>query len=294
MSRIKNKKTPTKDISEFLTTTGFILEMEIGEFLTKAGYEVEVNHYFHDYDEDKDREIDIIASKTIKDIRFFLVVECKQSLVDDWIFVCSDRRPARYYASIKHLPEIEISAFKDKQKVFGKLHMFDSKIPLAQNYVIKDKTKNKKSTSIQINTCLEKIPKALVDLAYYRENDKIRTLFIPISVFSGQIFTAKYNKKLKVKNVSWIQYLSDLDSDGYKYIFDDHDFLISSLSIVIPPGQDKEETKKRKNSIVAKMSNRLRSKYLIDFVTKKGLKELVSRLESDIKNLESDSWSLPN
>ena len=46
----QNKETPVKDISEFLTTTGFILEMEVAEFLIKSGYEVEVSYYFHDYE----------------------------------------------------------------------------------------------------------------------------------------------------------------------------------------------------------------------------------------------------
>ena len=283
----QNKETPVKDISEFLTTTGFILEMEVAEFLIKSGYEVEVSYYFHDYDEDKDREIDIIASKTINNTKIFFVIECKQSLVDDWIFVCSDKKPKRYFEYVKHLPRIAIKDIKDT-KVFHEIHTLDRAIPLGQNYIIKDRSK-KKSTSMQIDTCLEKIPKALVDLAYKDESEDQRILFLPIAVFSGQMFTAQYNKKLLVKKSEWVQYGSDLKSEGYEYRYQHNNF------IFYPGLHDENKDKKevKENSAVASTSQKLGSMYLIDFVTKRGLKKLISRVESDILKLKLESWPLP-
>lgn len=281
----EKNKTKVQDVADFLTKTGFILEMEVSELLIKKGYVVEVNKYFHDYDEDKNREIDIIASKKIGEITVSLIIECKQSLVDDWVFICSDRQPKRYYSYLKHTPE---ALENDKTKIFNQLPHLDHNIPLAQNRIIRDRSK-RKSTSMQIETCLEKLPKALVDFVDSNKDIYTRKIYLPIAVFSGAMFTAEYNKKLKVKNIDWVQYESVFDSENYKY----HYVPFSFQTVVVPGGNTKDEDKVKPNTKIASTSQSLGYKYLIDFTTKKGLANLISKLESTIAKIDLDKWPIP-
>jgi Holliday junction resolvase len=169
-------KTKVSDITSFLEKTGFILEMEIGEILKKKGYDVELGQDFLDLEENKKREIDIIAIKEINKIKVYLIIECKQSSYDDWIFICSDKKPKRYYRSVKHQPIINVRSLS-KNNLFSHLHNFNSTIPLAQNYIAFQKEKGKKSDGLQIQECLMKLPKALVYVATEAEEGK--SLFFP-------------------------------------------------------------------------------------------------------------------
>jgi len=271
------KNTTSTDIKEFLTKTGFILEMEVAELLTKSGYSVKPNQFFYDYDEEKKREIDIVATKDVNDISITLIIECKQSLVDNWVFICSDKKPSRYYQYIKHSPKAENI---EKTRIFDSFPALDFSIRLAQNYIIRDKYKNKKSSSDQIETCIEKLPKALVDFVdsrKYKENK--RSMYFPIAIFSDQIFIANYNKKLETKSVDMVQYKSSLESDSYKYHY--------NPTLLFPGEKDKKE---KENSEIADTSRRLGYEYLIDFTTRKGLLELVSKLESEIRKIDLGLW----
>lgn len=275
-------RTKVQSVKEFLTKTGFILEMEVGELLRKKGYRVEVNRYFHDYDEDKNREIDIIARKSFNEIDLVLIIECKQSLTDDWVFICSDKQPKRLYQYLKHTPQ---ALDNSKTKIFNETHIFDHTIPLAQNRIIKDRSKNK-STSMQIETCLEKLPKALIDFVGTSHEIDSRKIYLPIAVFSGDMFIAQYNKKLQVKNVNWIQYEYSFESENYQYRFDPN-----LWPIALPKHIETDRVKP--NTPIAHVSQNLGYKYLIDFTTKKGLLKLISRAESDVNRIDLTKWPIP-
>lgn len=272
-------KTTAKNVAEFLTKTGFILEMEIAETLIKLGYSIEVNTDFYDYDEGKKREIDIIASKECDGLTLYLIIECKQSLIDDWIFICSDKTPKRYYGYLKNFPLID--KIKESQ-ILDHLYIFDRDIPLAQNSIIKD-IRNKKSTSLQIATCLEKLPKALVDFAYSTSGNKNRKIYLPIAVYSGQIFTAQYNKTLDVKTEDLVLYESELDSENYTYHWPHF------------PGAyfGTEKPKGKENSVIAETSRSLGYSYLISFSTSKGFSSFIKRIESDISQIDMKKWPFP-
>ncbi len=272
-------------IKEFITKTGFIFEMEISEFLKKQEYTVKVNKYFLDYETNKKREIDIIASKTINNVNIILIIECKQSLFDDWIFICSDNKPPRYYVFQKHLPLIKTAKIKES-KIFNHLHTISSKIPLAQNYIIKNAA-DKKSDLKPIDDCIEKLPKIIVDIAHSSNSNGIRQLFIPIAVFSGKIFTANYKDKLLIKKEEIIQYQKNLESEQYTYHPNRTNYIPTLLAL--------EPIKKEegiKNSVVASISRDLHSYYVIDFVTKKGLKKLIKTIEKETTQIDTKLWEI--
>lgn len=276
-------KTKIEDISKFLTTTGFILEMEVAEVLIKKGYTIQVNQFFQDYDEDKKREIDIIAIKMIGDIRLVLIIECKQSLVDDWIFICNDKNPSRYYEYVKHMPKAQSIS---TSKVFDDLPSLDHSAPLAKNFIIRDRRgTDKKSTSNQLASSLEKLPKALVDFVYNRGSVYSRSIYVPVTVFNGGMYMAKYNKKLVISNTEWIQYESGFQSENYKYNFDYND-----LSRIYRLGSAIKEEKK--NSEIAETSRGLGYMYLIDIVSEKGLLKLIKDTELKISKIDCSKWGV--
>lgn len=78
------EKTPVNvkpdKIARFLQQTGYVFEMRAHELLRQLGYKCEVGDAFLDLDGDVERELDIVASKTINEITISFVIECKQSV----------------------------------------------------------------------------------------------------------------------------------------------------------------------------------------------------------------------
>lgn len=282
----KKKKTTLSGIADFIKKTGFILEMEVSEIFKKQGYEIIVNDYFFDYDENKKREIDIIASKRINEIDVIFIIECKQSLLEDWIFVCSDKRPRRYYNYLKHLPEVQTIK---EAKLFNHLHTLNQKIPLAQNSIIRQQTNGKRSDSKDIYECVRKLPKIVVDKVYstYKDTSKTnRNIIFPITIFSGQIFTAEYNNNLIIQEVKIVQYGIELDSRAYTYR---HNYnRLTAMHI------NTDNDNRLENTPIAETCRLLGQFYLIDFVTKKGLIPFLKRIEKEIKNIDLNLWPLQN
>lgn len=276
---VKETKTKDSDVASFLTRTGFIFEMRIVELLKKKGYEPKVNYYFLDLDEEKKREIDIVATKEINKIVVHLIIECKQSLNDDWVFICSDDRPTRYCYTVKHIPRIYDLI---KSNVFDHFHIYDENIPLAQNYLVFQKNKGKQAPNLQISECLHKLPKALIDIAD-NINEKTKSIFLPIGLFSRQIFTASYSKKLVVKEREIVQYLTKFESDAYKIRKEEMSFnpnILSSMSV------------SDSNKSLREIASKLGVSFQIDFVTEKGFKDYLKMIENEIKKVSTRKWTL--
>ncbi len=275
-----SEKVSIDDVSKFLLKTGFILEMEVNEKLLKAGYKTKVGEYFVDYDENKKREIDIIARQTINDINVTLVIECKQSLMSDWIFVCSNKNPARYYKYIKYFPQNGIDV--SESKIFDHLHTVDQSIPMAQNFIIRDK-KGKQVSPEPITTAAIKVPKAVIYEAKKIYSDEKRNILIPVSVFSGQLFKADYDGELKIEEVNHVQYPIDLDTRPYKYIYP------HGVGLYLGRQEDALETE-GKNSPVSEISRELGKSYLVNFISKIGVDEYLSRVNIDISSIDIKKW----
>jgi len=281
----KNSKTTAPDIAKFLKASGYIFEMEMARVLRSKGYKTLQNRYFLDLEEDKKREIDIIATKEINNIKIYLVIECKQSLQDDWIFICSEQNPERYYGDVKHFPRIELSKIRD-QKIFDMLHILDYKKPLAQNYITLEKKRDKKGEGEQIWGSLIKLPKALV-YAGSKLDDQKKTILLPIILFSGKIFSARYTDRLFVKEEGLIQFQSFLDSDAYVEREAKGQKIYNTLTNSYYTFNPKEEEIERVISIAKLFGNR----FLIDIINKSGLQRYLSMIEKRISKISIDKWS---
>lgn len=289
MDKEKNKTTPIK-VKKFLTKTGFILEMEIVEILKKNGYKVKVNQFFLDLEECKNREIDIIAEKKINKINLVLIIECKQSLKDNWVFICSEKKAPRYYANIKHLP---IALNLSKNGLFNDTHFFNRTIELVQNYIVLDKYQENKSQSIQIDECLYKLPKALIDVASKTEENS-KTIFLPIGIFNNQIFTASFDNELKIDEKKTVKYDVWFESKFYKkkeglnrlspsYEKLDYDESLYDFTHIKPSNNTI-------NNII-KISGTMGPRFQIEFVNKEGFGEYLTIVEEGVKKISAKKWT---
>ncbi len=173
-------------------------------------------------------------------------------MIDDWVFVCSDSRPPRYYYVVKHWPQ---AINFTKNRIFNHLHLFDRTIPIAQNYIALAKGE-KKTQNIQIEECLHKLPKAVFDTINKTKKDQ-KTIFFSVAIFSGQLFVARYENRLAVEEKRVVQYQINLEPEK----FHDNDLL-----------------------------NQIGSKFLVDFVTYKNLKKYTIMIQKEIKRVSTKKW----
>jgi hypothetical protein len=232
-----------------------------------------------------DREIDIVASKVVTEITIHLVIECKQSLLDKWIFICN-KDSGRYYYAVKHHPTVELKVLQDK-KLFSHLHTFSSQIPLAHNYICYSVATAKKTDHLQIGECIHKLPKATVDVASRVEAG--RHLFFPIGLFSGQLFTVKYSGSLVVEERPFVQFFVRFKGDAYKDRLS-YELLGSRTTDAF----DFDESRKRSDEArIQKTARKLAPPYQIDFVTEAGLVEFLDIIEKEVAAVKTDGWVLP-
>jgi hypothetical protein len=281
----KTAATPA-EIEDFLKQTGFVFEMRMHEALLKSGYACEISSTFYDLEGNTEREIDIVASKVVNDITVHFIFECKQSLLDKWIFICNKDDSGRFYYAVKHRPSIEVKVLQDT-KLFSHFHTFSPKIPLAHNYICYSIVTGKKTDHLQIGECIHKLPKATVDVASHGEAG--RHLFFPVGLFSGQLFTVKYSGSLVVEERPFVQFFVRFKSDAYK-----DKFSYELLGARTGGTFDFEESRKRsEEERIQKTARKLAPPYQIDFVTEAGLAEYLDIVEKEVAAVKIDAWVLP-
>ena len=270
-------------IASFLQQTGFVFEMRANEVLVKAGYATELNEYFLDLEGNQKREIDITASKLVNDINLHFIVECKQSSTDKWIFICKKKTP-RFYRAVKHLPVVSTEILKDKN-LFGGFHSFDRKTALAHNYLASFKGE-KKAEHLQIDECIQKLPKALVDFASRASGE--RHLFFPVALFAGQIFAASYQGKLLVEETPFLQYYSEFKKDAYSVQPEVPGVESRGVPIWAYRGRMVEQRQKR----IRNVAEDLAPPYQIDFVTETGFFNYLSMIEKMVSSVRISDWGI--
>jgi hypothetical protein len=280
-------RTP-EQIARFLEQTGFVFEMRMNEVFLKAGYATDINEQFLDLEDDTLREIDIIASKVVNGINLHFVVECKQSATDKWIFICNKSMP-RFYYSVKHLPRVAAEILKEK-KLFSGFHSFNRKVPLGYNYLCYTIAGNKKAEHRQIDECVYKLPKALVDLASRADGGK--HLFFPIALFSGQMFSVLYKGHLVVEEKSFLQYYVSFETEIYRRAPEQNNVPLSSLFRPVLAELEKLSKASREERI-RYTTRELSPYYQIDFVTEAGLPDFLALIEKHMAALRTSDWPMP-
>jgi hypothetical protein len=122
VSEKKKTTVTTAEVAHFLEQTGFPFEMRMHDAFLKSKYACEIGSIFLDLEGGKEREIDIIASRLVNDVAVHFVIECKQSAVDKWIFVCTRSNADRFYYSVKHLPSVGVEILRGKRTLLSFSH----------------------------------------------------------------------------------------------------------------------------------------------------------------------------
>lgn len=90
----KNVKNLEDEVTKWLDSQGYPLEMEVASELQKNGFGVHQSSYFKDPETGKSREIDVVATKGIYTGETFatvrLVIECKSSKNKPWVVFTRD------------------------------------------------------------------------------------------------------------------------------------------------------------------------------------------------------------
>ncbi len=263
--------------------------MRMNEVFLKCGYTCEINSSFRDLEGDTEREIDIVASKLLNnDINVHFVIECKQSVLDKWIFICTKGNSYRFYYGVKHLPAVPVEILKDKG-LFSHFHTFKREIPVGHNYICYSLATSKKADHLQIDECVHKLPKALVDFASRVKGG--RHLFFPVALFSGQIFAVSYGGSLVVQEKPFLQYFISFRSDAYKYgpvqILD-----TLPRNVFHPLGDWEQSLKRGREKEIRMAAQDLASPYQIDF-TESGLPEYIAMVEKEVAAVRTSDWPLP-
>jgi hypothetical protein len=265
----KNPIVKAEEIEQFLQKTGFVFEMRANEVLLDSEYTTTISSNFYDLEGETNRELDIIARKRINDIDLHLIIECKQSRTDKWIFLANKRLPI-FWGSIKHLPKLPIEVLGEG--FFRKLH-FDAISPFCHNHLAYTIANEKETSHMPIDECISKLPKALVYNAAV--HDEGRHLFLPVALFSGQMFVVSYNGKLQVDETSFLQYFTQLVSPAYSR-----------------QAEDVKATSKTRvfGSSIRSSTHQLGPDYRIHFVTEAGFSAYLKQVEEAVASVDITKW----
>ncbi len=238
-----------ENIKKTLARSGHIFEYQVGDIFEKNGWMIVPNRFYIDKDEDKGREIDLVAYK-ITEVKpetaviTVVIVEAKQSLKNKWIFFSKgdfsgsinlNNYPLFYFNEISELesalPSQEL--FKEYLiKILQKnnlmsLFNFEYKAhSYAEVSEVKDPSKQSTyfnaTNASDIHGAVFPVIKAISsELALY-ENRKIATKeqrlywVFPLVVFNGDILEARVKEgKMELRETDEIQYVTRYTSRRY-------------------------------------------------------------------------------
>jgi hypothetical protein len=178
-----------------------------------------------------------------------------------------------------------------ERKLFNHLHLFDPKMPIAHNYLCYTIKGDKKTDHLQIDECIHKLPKALLDLASRAEG--ARRLFFPVALFSGQMFVVAYRGKLVVDEVPYLQYCVSFETEVYRREPKQESASIERLwrPSLLPDFEG--WVKKNREEKIRRVTRELASHFQIDFVTEVGFPEYLARVEKEIAAVRTADWPIP-
>lgn len=278
--RISNKKHTGTMIKKFLNTTGFPFEMKMAKLLQKEGWTVKMSEPYLDLEALKEREIDIIANKTINDISVNLIIECKYSQKDSWIFVLAKPWISRYTTFLKSYPYIPSENATALKKCIGHLSIFNHNEPAARNFITFDGTR--KSNTNPAWTALHQVIKGTIGYAAKMNSLFYRNLYFPIILFSGPIFSTTYLRSLAVKKVSYMQYPFKLNSTAYEK---------ENYTLSTPVTISATETNHKIDDIRT-AHEKLQDEYLVEFISHNKLKWYLKRIQSEVEKIDLNHWKI--
>ena len=205
-------------IIESINNTGFVLEYEVAHLFEENGWSVINNRYYLDDDNQKSREIDIIAYKVREiDETFYyttLIISCKKSNDHIWTFLVKnldekdpniEKYPITDWSNnpvISFMKEKQgfknkvLAGIKDNENVEFTYEIAEQVFAFQQLNKDNYKTRNDKDIYNSIITSIKALEYERNALGSRVDRDAVYNFNI-LSVFDGDMYSLKYNGKVK-------------------------------------------------------------------------------------------------
>ncbi|MBI3604663.1 MAG: hypothetical protein HY202_01395 [Nitrospirae bacterium] len=217
-----------ENIKRTLARSGHIFEYQVGDIFEKNGWMIVPNRFYIDKDEDKGREIDLVAYK-ITEVKpetaviTVVIVEAKQSLKNKWIFFSKGDFSGSI--NLNNYPLFYFNEIAELESALPSQELF-------KEYLIKILQKNnlmnlfnfeyKAHSYAEVSEVKDPSKQAISsELALY-ENRKIATKeqrlywVFPLVVFNGDILEARVKEgKMDLRETDEIQYVTRYTSRSY-------------------------------------------------------------------------------
>jgi hypothetical protein len=215
-------------IIDEIERTGFPLELRVSKLLQDRAYVVEHNIYYIDKDENKGREIEIVAStlsqtshsvvgRGPESVQLHLVVECKRS-AHPWVVFTSPLTPSDQELrtfKYKGLHSIENIPPQFMNPIFER-HPTWSGLRRGRNYV-QVRFGDKGEVNAEITKAITTVVKAAVEMHADKAPGQTVQLFQPVVVLDGQLFEAYLNPQhtISLEQQSWLPVSFAYQSPSY-------------------------------------------------------------------------------
>jgi hypothetical protein len=125
---LSNLEELKKKISEAIQKTGYPLEQRVGHALEQMGWSAFHSVEYRDPVEGKQRELDLLAYKLVRDRRIELRISCKRSKSKQWVFFTEDSsRYIQHGSDLKLTPvEADNTKYRKIPKILRDLPFFSS------------------------------------------------------------------------------------------------------------------------------------------------------------------------
>lgn len=203
-----------RNIINHLNKHGFALELESEKILRQTGFEVSPSNHYLDSEENKYREIDLVAFKciTYNDFTFNLcfVFECKNTPERPWVIIKKDREfdDEQLIGAFNHTfnSDIILNSF---QRQYEKLQDFDNLIvPTGSNSVgfnvVQISDTNKHNDAYAASMTLKKSCEYLTSKSN-QSKSRFANIYIPIIIVNAPLFNCFLSEtnELEIKETKY-------------------------------------------------------------------------------------------
>lgn len=214
---------------EEIKKTGFVLEHKVSELLEKHGWNVITGRYYMDYDQETDREIDILAYKVRKKegVQYYtaLIISCKKSEDNAWCFLTRDLKkkdpnincyPLSYWTNNriidfminkKGAENIIKNEFLNSE-TNGVYEVDKSIFAFQQMNKNSGSPQNDKNMYKSVMTTIKALEYEKNNLRQRKKEDKAFYNFNLLSVFKGKMIELYFNEDIFPREIENIKYLN--------------------------------------------------------------------------------------
>jgi len=199
-------------IIEEIKNSGYGLEINSALSLNKNEWQTTVNSRYYDSEIKGFREIDIVAlreNKKIKGVEDCLVIECKKSEKNPWVFFSKNILSTKNLFNLNIVAGGDGSHYKQFEK-FAQAHYY-SKSPVHTYYMVAHANDNN-SKRVMIAKAIDQVLSSLLFLyeQEYLFMDKYKVnaarIMYPVIVFDGELLSALVDKdNVQVSEAKHIQ-----------------------------------------------------------------------------------------